>query len=135
MQQLDAWGVPFGSEPSDVAAAIVSELAANSVTHGRVPGRDFELRLVLSPGRRTLRIEVSDTRSEALPVPAAQPPGPDAESGRGLLLVQALATRWGVRERAVGKTVWAEIPSVPDFDPGGQSVSGTATHRAFEKLP
>jgi anti-sigma regulatory factor (Ser/Thr protein kinase) len=135
VQQLDAWGVPFGSEPSDVAAAIVSELAANAATHGRVPGRDFELRLMLRAADRTLRIEVSDTRGEARPVLAAQPPGPGAESGRRLLLVEALATRWGVRERTVGKTVWAEILSVPDFVAVGHSVSETAAHRPFEKLP
>ncbi|GHB65290.1 hypothetical protein GCM10010397_39090 [Streptomyces spinoverrucosus] len=40
---------------------IVAELAANAVTHGRAPGRDFELRLSLVPGR--VRIEVTDTRT------------------------------------------------------------------------
>ncbi|MDH6623862.1 hypothetical protein M2271_001654 [Streptomyces sp. LBL] len=34
---------------------------------------------------------------------------PDAEGGRGLLLVTLLALRWGVAERDVGKTVWAEL--------------------------
>jgi hypothetical protein len=34
------------------------------------------------------------------------------EGGRGLLLVAQLARRWGVRHRAVGKTLWAEIGSV-----------------------
>lgn len=48
MQRLDDWGIPYGTDPSDGAAAIVAELAANAVTHGRVPGRDFELRLTLT---------------------------------------------------------------------------------------
>lgn len=108
VQQLDAWGVPYGSEPSDVAAAVVSELAANAALHGRVPGRDFELRLVLR-ANRTLCIEVSDTRFEKPPTPPADRRAPDAESGRGLFLVQAFALRWGVRERAVGKTIWADV--------------------------
>jgi anti-sigma regulatory factor (Ser/Thr protein kinase) len=60
VHQLHEWGVPYGSAPSDAAAAIVAELAANAVTHGRVPGRDFELHLALLPD--TLRIEVCDTR-------------------------------------------------------------------------
>ncbi len=115
VQQLDAWGVPYGSEPSDVAAAVVSELAANAALHGRVPGRDFELRLLLRADR-TLCIEVSHTRPERPPTPPAGCPAPDAESGRGLFLVQALALRWGVRERSVGKTVWADVSMAPDVD-------------------
>ncbi|WP_372500525.1 ATP-binding protein [Streptomyces meridianus] len=118
VQQLDTWGVPYDSDPSDTAAVIVGELAANAVTHGRVPGRDFELRLTLDG--RTIRVEVGDTRDDRLPDRDAAPPAPDAESGRGLLLVGLLATRWGVRERAVGKTVWAEFPSEPDPDPAAQ---------------
>lgn len=34
---------------------------------------------------------------------------PDAESGRGLAIVDAFAEAWGVRERVVGKTVWARV--------------------------
>ncbi|MFD9218631.1 ATP-binding protein [Streptomyces sp. NPDC060064] len=91
---------------SDSAALIVAELAANAVTHARVPGRDFELRLALCP--TTLRIEVSDARGDREPAP--KPPTPDSETGRGLLLVDALSTDWGVADRVIGKTVWAELP-------------------------
>ncbi|GGP79378.1 ATP-binding protein [Streptomyces melanogenes] len=102
--QLDAWGVPHDSEGSDTAALIVAELAANAVLHGRVPGRDFELRLVLGT---VLRIEVTDTRADRLP--ARPEPAGEGEGGRGLLLVEALAKAWGVDGRAPGKTVWAEV--------------------------
>ncbi|MFJ5722362.1 ATP-binding protein [Streptomyces sp. NPDC093149] len=105
VHQLDEWGVPYGSELSDDAAVIVSELAANAVLHGLVAGRDFELRLVVLAG--TLRVEVSDARGEREPEP--QPPRPGAESGYGLHLVGALAMSWGVKDRGVGKTVWAEL--------------------------
>ncbi|MEV8306384.1 ATP-binding protein [Streptomyces flavidovirens] len=109
--QLDEWGIPYGSDSSDIAALIVAELAANAVTHGRVPGRDFELRLVLDAGG-LLRIEVTDTRTERrLPAPPPLTPPTDAEAGRGLLLVAALAETWGVTERQVGKTVWATLRS------------------------
>ncbi|BBC36177.1 ATPase/histidine kinase/DNA gyrase B/HSP90 domain protein [Streptomyces graminofaciens] len=110
LNQLHVWGIPHGSDASDRAVAVVAELAANAVTHGRVPGRDFELRLSLPTG--SLRIEVTDTRAECLP------PGPGAvrharpldESGRGLVLVDALADRWDVLDRdPPGKTVLAEI--------------------------
>ncbi|MER5767591.1 ATP-binding protein [Streptomyces sp. NPDC001985] len=102
---LDGWGVPCGTDPSDAAAHIVAELTANAVTHARLPGREFELRLTLTPD--TLRIEVSDARAERAPVP--RDPSPDAESGRGLFLVEALASSWGTKDRVVGKTVWADV--------------------------
>ncbi len=94
--------------PLDDAAQVVSELASNAVLHGRVPGRDFRLRLVLDPGA-SLRIEVSDARGDRIPhIP--NPAVTDGESGRGLLLVAAYADRWGVDEAPAGcKTVWAEL--------------------------
>lgn len=111
LHQLDAWGVPHGSEASDTAAQLVAELAANAVTHGRVPGRDFEVTAEIRD--RTLRLAVSDARGELRPPgpgAACAPMPPLAESGRGLLLVDALADRWGVLDRPlVGKTVMAEL--------------------------
>ncbi|WP_275557520.1 ATP-binding protein [Streptomyces sp. 5-6(2022)] len=108
LQQLDAWGIPYGSPPSLTVSSVVAELAANAAMHGRVPGRDFRLRLVLHP--HAVRIEVTDSRSEKRPPAPGQltPPPANAETGRGLLLVQALSLAWGVEERSVGKTVWAE---------------------------
>ena len=104
VQRLDAWGIPYDTDLSDAAALIVAELAANAVTHGRVPGRDFELRLTLTAD--TLRIEVSDARGERRPREVQ----PEGESGRGLLLVAALADRWSVHDRVpVGKTVRADV--------------------------
>lgn len=74
-----------------------------------MPGRDFALRLALTAD--VLRIEVSDTRAERRPPEPGEvrTPAPLAESGRGLVLVEALADRWTVLDReAVGKTVRAE---------------------------
>ncbi|MEV5156916.1 ATP-binding protein [Streptomyces sp. NPDC053728] len=107
---LGDWGLP--AEP---AAHIVAELAANAVVHGRVPGRDFRLGLAIHQ-EALLRIEVTDTRAERLPpVPGAVDlPAGDAESGRGLLIVGALADRWGVEVGpAPRKTVWAELDLAP----------------------
>ncbi|MGW0879245.1 ATP-binding protein [Streptomyces sp. NPDC002671] len=97
---------------TEAAEQLVAELATNAATHGRIPGRDF--RLALLDRRATLRIEVTDTRGDDLPR-RRRPPAPDAESGRGLLLVEALADRWGVKLGPVPrKTVWAEL----DLPPG-----------------
>ncbi|MFJ6694740.1 ATP-binding protein [Streptomyces sp. NPDC091272] len=114
LHQCHAWGIPYGSEASDAVAHIVAELAANAVTHGRVQGRCFELRLVQLDHSTDalLRIEVSDARGERRPPQpgALCEPGPDADAGRGLLLVEALADRWSVHDREPGgKTVRAEI--------------------------
>ncbi|MFB6616951.1 ATP-binding protein [Streptomyces sp. NPDC056367] len=113
--------------PFEDAAQVVAELAANAVTHGRVRGRDFRLALLLAPGP-TLRIEVSDTRREAGPPALAEVPEDEAESGRGLALVSALAMCWGTDHGpAPLKTVWAEMalgsPISPDrgfHDPVGR---------------
>ncbi|MFJ9375936.1 ATP-binding protein [Streptomyces sp. NPDC101455] len=100
-EQLRAWAIPL-----DPARLLVAELAANAATHSRVPGRDFRLTLYVVAG--ILRIEVTDTRGDRPPHP--QDPTADEESGRGLLIVDALADRWGwdpgPRPR---KTVWAEL--------------------------
>lgn len=94
----------------DPATQIVAELAANAATHGRVSGRDFGL--VLYVVGNTLRIEVTDTRGDLQPRP--QPLTPEAESGRGLVLVDALADKWGVTPGlSPRKTVWAEIDVSP----------------------
>lgn len=122
VHRLDGWGIPYGSELSDAAGLIVAELAANAVTHGRVPGRDFELRLLLTAA--TLRIEVSDACAERHPTAAAKPPSVDAEAGRGLLVVSALATAWGSADRSVGKTVWAELSSAVDAGDASPGVRG-----------
>nr|WP_307782024.1 ATP-binding protein [Streptomyces sp. MBT65] len=112
--RLDAWGIPYGTDPHDTLVLIVAELTANAVRHGHVPGRDFHLRVhtLADAGGRTVRIEVTDTRAERLPRRPTTAPEADGaeESGRGLLLVSRLAARWDWHPRAdgPGKTVWAE---------------------------
>ncbi|MEV6795194.1 ATP-binding protein [Streptomyces sp. NPDC051320] len=105
--QLNGWGLAYGNPVSDSVALLVAELAANSVLHGRVPGRDFELRLMYDRAAGVVRIEVSDTHP-AQPARVRRPE--DADGGRGLVLVEAVAARWGVSERVgPGKTVFAEL--------------------------
>ncbi|MFF5520722.1 ATP-binding protein [Streptomyces coeruleorubidus] len=101
-EQLRSWGLPL-----DPARQVIAELSANAAQHGRIPGRDF--RLLLYVVADTLRIEVTDTRDDQLPAPPRLP-APESESGRGLLLVDALADRWGVTPGPPPrKTVWAEL--------------------------
>ncbi|GAA0938688.1 ATP-binding protein [Nonomuraea longicatena] len=92
----------------DTVVLVVSELVSNAVRHGRPP---IELRLQVIPGFAAGR--VSD-RSLAMPVPVET--DDDAESGRGLAIVQAMTSRWGtlpLPERG-GKAVWFEFRHPPD---------------------
>jgi anti-sigma regulatory factor (Ser/Thr protein kinase) len=106
-QQLHTWGL----QPHVIERAehIVAELAANAVLHGQVRGRDFRLDLaLLDTAPSTLRIGVTDARGDQLPSCPPQSAASE-ESGRGLLLVAAIADRWGTEPFPPGgKTVWAE---------------------------
>ncbi|WP_367573894.1 ATP-binding protein [Streptomyces griseoaurantiacus] len=106
--RLDAWGFAYGSDVNETVTLVTAELVANAVRHGCVPGRDFAVRLVMDG--RLVRVEVSDARDERVPLLSLREPPGDHESGRGLLLVAALADRWGAEPRVngPGKTVWAE---------------------------
>ncbi|MDX3450856.1 ATP-binding protein [Streptomyces sp. ME02-8801-2C] len=115
--QLAEWGHPHGTETHDTVVLVVAELAANSVLHGRVPGRDFGLSLSRDESRGVLRIEVTDTHPAQ---PVRRTPGPDEDQGRGLVLVDALAARWGVCDRVgPGKTIWAECAMRLGFEASG----------------
>ncbi|UXY31080.1 ATP-binding protein [Streptomyces sp. HUAS TT20] len=114
-EQLRSWEV--SPTVTERAEQIVAELAANAVLHGRVQGRDFRLTLTLdhpSVGV-VLRIAVTDARGNEVPASSTDfETPPDAESGRGMLLITALADRWGTEPYPPGgKTVWAELALGP----------------------
>lgn len=103
-------------------ALLVAELAANAALHGRERGRDFRLRLALFPGP-ALRIEVTDAQpGRRPPAPGSlQLPPPDAENGRGLYLIEALAGHWGTTGGdQYTKRVWCEVT------PRGRGLAATA---------
>jgi two-component sensor histidine kinase len=112
VQRMEEWGYPPESDTSCTVALIVGELATNAVQHGQVPGRDFGLHLSRDEALTLIRIEVMDAATGKHPPTTPHSPHPEAESGRGLLLVDILSTRWGSTPRhPVGKTVWAEVPT------------------------
>ncbi|MBZ9597323.1 ATP-binding protein [Streptomyces erythrochromogenes] len=101
-ETLHAWGVTCRH---DEVLLCVSELATNALLHGVPPGRGYRLRMLRFEG--TVRVEVHDSGGGGRPRVADRDPG--AEGGRGLLLVAAVADRWGTVPRVPGKVVWCEF--------------------------
>jgi anti-sigma regulatory factor (Ser/Thr protein kinase) len=85
----------------DVVVLLTSEAVTNAFIHGRSEAR---LSVTVRPGG--VLVEVGDdTRRTLQPL---QPP-PDALGGRGLAILDTLASQWGVRDDAYGKVVWFEV--------------------------
>ena len=98
---LAAWRMDHLSGDAELLA---SELVANAAEHG--DGQPISLALRRHPGpggRPGITCEVTDT-SPAMP--RRTDPEPDAERGRGLAIVAALAQSSGVRATQAGKTTW-----------------------------
>ena len=97
---LAAIGV--GRAQRDTARLLVSELATNVVVHART-----DMRLTVLPAHDRVRVEVRDDDPNRPPTPRT--PDTTAVDGRGMVLVDALATSWGVNGNERGKTVWFEV--------------------------
>ncbi len=92
------WRTWQWDHPDETARLLVSELVTNAVQHGRSP-----VSLHIHRSAWELTVEVTD--AGVLP-PRLRAPADDDESGRGLLLVDALADHWGTRSETHGKTIW-----------------------------
>ncbi|MEU9388924.1 ATP-binding protein [Streptomyces sp. NPDC048324] len=123
---LPRWNIP---EQIENATLITSELVTNAITASGLTDPDWEswqikaehvIAIQLRVFDGSLYAEVWDRTPET---PVRQNPDFNATSGRGLLLVESLAERWGVyRPHIGGKVVWAELPlgsaaEPPPFDP------------------
>jgi DNA-binding NarL/FixJ family response regulator len=86
----------------DTVQLLVSELVTNAVVHANSRPA---VAVILLP--EVVRIEVMDQSSAR---PEARDASDQDESGRGLLLLDEMASRWGVEPAATGKTVWFEVP-------------------------
>lgn len=111
--KLGEWRAGHGT--AEDSELVLSELVTNAL---RVPApgdRLVGVRIVCRGRGKLLRLEVSDAGAGR---PEVQRPSEMDAAGRGLLLVETLAHRWGVDERqaGIGKTVWAELVA-PGIDP------------------
>ncbi|WP_149184751.1 ATP-binding protein [Streptomyces sp. TRM49041] len=115
---LRLWGLSAQTEAAQVCA---SELVGNVIHH---VGAGTPTTLAVSMNGTYLRIEVHDPDIRALPT--LMEAAPDAERGRGMALVNAVADRWGVLLRADRKVTWCEIAtalSSPHGHGGGVRVT------------
>jgi serine/threonine-protein kinase RsbW len=93
-------------EERDTAVLLVSELVTNAVLHGGPHAPTATIGLAVDVLRDRIRVEVDDAGSNR---PVLGDGRPDRPGGRGLMLVQAMASRWGCDPAGVGKTVWFEV--------------------------
>lgn len=108
-----AWGAD--ATAGEAAVLLTSELVTNAVLHARTP-----LTLSVTHTEEVLRVEVRDSHA-AMPQPRRY--NLDMTTGRGLRLLEALASAWGVfrvpHSERPGKIVWFELslqtdPSLDD---------------------
>lgn len=88
---------------NQVLELLTSELLANAVLHG--PG-DESIGLRLRYCNDRVEIAVTDRATAPPVVVHAEPTAP---SGRGMAIVEAMSSRWGVEQVSQGKSVWFEL--------------------------
>ncbi|MEU3931454.1 ATP-binding protein [Streptomyces sp. NPDC029044] len=101
-------GGPLRDETLETVELMASEVIANAVLHSAGP-----CDVVVTRTAEWLRVEVTDTDPT---LPSTVAATPNDESGRGLLLLDAMADAWGTRPEAEGKTTWFEIRLEPPYE-------------------
>ena len=91
---------------SEAAVFLANELATNAIVHA---GGEFVVEVSITD--HSCRIGVIDHAQQERP--GVSVVDHDATSGRGLALVEALSTSWGVEDRPDGKAVWCDVPLRP----------------------
>ncbi|GGV89872.1 hypothetical protein GCM10015535_44720 [Streptomyces gelaticus] len=107
-----SWGLP--SDTVDALELITGELAANALEHSA----SRSITVALFRAARTAVVGVLDEGQGRATATGA--PSPDREDGRGLLIVDALATDWGQRRVCGGLLVWAEVDTGHGQAPPGR---------------
>jgi serine/threonine-protein kinase RsbW len=100
-------------DPLDDVLLLVSELCTNAVAHTRSGEAGGRFSVAMERTRESVRVVVEDQGSPTAPTigrRTGDPAGPAGESGRGLLLVDGLASDWGTASRPGRRWVWADVP-------------------------
>jgi anti-sigma regulatory factor (Ser/Thr protein kinase) len=104
----------YATHDVDTAVLLTSELVTNSLQHSksRCPGGTVTISVLAVPDG--VVVEVIDDGGPTVPSVTAQPGEPDLmEGGRGLRLVELLATRWGYHCDTAGTVTWFELTREP----------------------
>jgi anti-sigma regulatory factor (Ser/Thr protein kinase) len=99
-------GTVAGCPVADDVILLTSEVVTNAIVH-TASGKDGTFTVVVHPFDALVRVEVHDGGSETLP--GIRSADDQAVSGRGLGLVESLATRWGHLGDRDGRVVWFEV--------------------------
>ncbi len=113
-------GLVRGSEAWETAQLLVSETVTSSLDQSGPDSGSGTLEVGYAVDGRRLVVEVSDDGGPARLRRRIHDAGP--AKGHGLELVQALASRWGVRESSAGRTIWFEL----DLGGGGGRAQKTS---------
>lgn len=98
-RELEGWG---NAESRQAVLLLISELVTNAVVHA---GSTVRVDLAVQDGGLVL-VKVHD---ESPDQPVGRRQRADEQGGRGLHLVELLASRWGVQGDSTGKSVWFEM--------------------------
>ena len=91
----------------EVAVLLAAELFGNSIRHSGSGASGQTVTVTVRSENGLVRVEVADRSGPS--VPELRPAGRDAEGGRGLQLVAALAARWSWRRRGGRTLTWFEL--------------------------
>jgi anti-sigma regulatory factor (Ser/Thr protein kinase) len=91
----------YPEDTQETIALLVTELVTNAILHARTP-----MQLTMEAHPDHVRICVEDGSPER---PEVRHYDPDSVTGRGLALVEQLASSWGIESNPSGKVVWCEV--------------------------
>jgi anti-sigma regulatory factor (Ser/Thr protein kinase)/GAF domain-containing protein len=104
-EHLRGWGLDMLNDELEI---MTSEVVTNALIHA---DSDVDLRLREYPDRVRLEARDSDPMPPIpSPIVISGEASTQAEHGRGLLIVDALASQWGTSHSGRGKIVWLEVP-------------------------
>ena len=119
------WGLP---DDGGVAGVLVSELVTNALRYGAQP-----MRMVAKRAGTALRVEVHDARCGE--PPRLRPTLPESSHGRGMMIVDALAHRWGWSEFGGEKQVWFELDLTTPATAAAAGPVAAGADEAAERQP